>query len=381
MRALFGVAESAPRIAEYDAAIKYWMKKHNMIGDPPPDAKVYAFLKAQDQTINYSRHGIAGKWINQMVPFWNANMQDLSKVYRTFKTRGAEATLYAITYLTLPALALWWLNRDKTWYKSLPAYEKANYLHVDIGKGRILRLPVPFLVGHIFQGMPVAIMDSLYTTDPKKVTDMLGQMYQQDIFPLTGRFFFDQFGAIGPVIDVLQNKDWAGRPIVSKRLEGKLPSDQYKEYTTKFAKVFAGIFNKAVPIKYQIAPLQIEYLLNSWSGGLYRRGVKGVELATGLSGIDQPVDMPVIGTLFVRDPYAPKMQIQTYYERREELDRMYQSRKISAAERRERTRMHKISKTLTALWRRLEKEKTIAGRKKIYERMSSLITRYSKRKD
>jgi hypothetical protein len=367
MREIFGVPEAGPRIQEYHKALEYWMKKNNMAAgaDPPPDAKVYAFLRAQDQSINYSRHGIAGKWINQMIPFWNANAQDISKVYRTFKTNGKRATLWALFGLTMPAVALWWQNKDKKWYKELPDYERANYLHIEIGKDKILRLPVPFLVGHIFQGMPVAVLNSLYRSNPQAVKDMFGQMFMQDIHPLTGWYFFDQFAAIGPLIDVAQNKDWAGRPVVPQKFENKLAEDQYKEYTTKFAIVLGKIF--------KVSPLQIEYVMNAWSGGLYRRAGRGAELALGVAEIKQPADYPVIGTLFVRDSYAPKARIEKFYKRRDLLNEKYGSDKITAEEKIDRAMYNRISRGLSAYWTKLEKAKTIKERKKIYSKIDELI--------
>lgn len=367
LRQVFGVPESGPRIQEYEKALIVGEKKY---GKGSPDAKVYAFNKAQDQTINYSRHGVIGKWLNQMIPFWNANAQDISKVHRTFRTRGKEATAYAIAFLTLPALGLWWYNKDEEWYKELPAYEKANYLHIRLpGKYKLLRIPVPFLVGHIFQGFPVATIDALYRADHKKITDFFEQVLKADIYPLV-----EWPAIIGPVIDVLQNKDWAGRPIIPKGVEGKLPSDQYKDYTSEFCKIIGRIF------KY--SPAKIEHLLNSWSGGLYRRVAGTAELVAGRREKElQPADWPVIGKILVRDPYAPKDSIERFYEERERLNQMYQSDKVEAGSEldRKRKRYNYIStKYLSLYWKRLQKTKLISERKRIYGKIGELIRKAEK---
>ncbi|MHC4604707.1 MAG: LPD38 domain-containing protein, partial [Planctomycetota bacterium] len=367
LRQVFGVAESGPRIQEYEKALEFAEKKY---GEGSPDAKVYAFNKAQDQTINYSRHGVIGKWVNQMVPFWNANAQDISKVHRTFRTRGKEATAYAIAFLTLPALGLWWLNKDEEWYKELPAYEKANYLHVKVPeKDVILRLPVPFLVGHIFQGFPTATVDALYRADPKKVTDFFDQVLEGDVYPLT-----EWPSMVGPIIDVLQNEDWAGRPIVPKGVEGKMPSDQYKDYTTEFAKSIGKIFN--------YSPAKIEHLLNSWSGGLYRRVSGTAELVAGQREKElQPADWPVIGKIIVRDPYAPKDSIERFYEEKDRLNRMYQSDKIvpeSNLDRRRKRYNYISTKYLSLYWKKLQKAKKVSERKMIYQKIGALIRKAEK---
>ena len=369
MREVFGVAETGPRIQEYEKALEFAEKKY---GKGSPDAKVYAFNKAQDQTINYSRHGIIGKWLNQMIPFWNANAQDISKVSRTFRKRGKEATAYAVAFLTLPALGLWWYNKDEEWYKELPAFEKANYLHVKIpGKDSIIRIPVPFLVGHIFQGFPVTIVDALYNADKTRVTEFFKKVLEADVYSLA-----EWPAIVSPVIDVLQNKDWAGRPIVPRSVEEKLPSDQYKEYTTQFAKDIGEIF--------EMSPAQIEHLMNSYSGGLYRRVTSTAELAAGRREKElAAVDIPIVGKLFVRDPYAPKASIERFYKRKELLEAKFQSKKITAEEIGERAVYNAIGNVLTELWKLLREEKTIDGRKGLYKKINDLIknTKSIKRPD
>jgi len=301
-----------------------------------------------------------------MIPFWNANAQDLSKVHRTFRTRPKVAAAYATAFLTLPALGLWWLNKDEEWYKELPAYEKANYLHVKLpGKDKILRIPVPFLVGHLFQGMPVAILDALYKADKKRVKEFFGEMLKGDILPLA-----EWPAVVSPIIDVLQNKDWAGRPIIPKSVEGKLPSDQYKQYTTGFCKQIGRIF--------KISPAKIEYLLNSWSGGLYGRAGRGLELPFKKKGQIQAADWPLIGSIMVRDPYAPKQTIERFYEEKERLNRMNQSDKIkpnSELDKRMRRYNSVSTKYLSEYWKQLSKAKTISDRKKIYEKIKNQINK------
>ena len=358
LRQVFGVAESGPRIQEYEKALIVGEKKY---GKGSPSARIYAFNKAQDQTINYSRHGVIGKWLNQMIPFWNANAQDPSKVYRTFRSRGKEATAYAVAFLTLPALGLWWYNKDEEWYKELPAYETTNYLHAKVpGKDVILRIPVPFLVGHIFQSTPVAIIDALYRADPKRVKEHFGVVLEGDVYPLA-----EWPAIVSPIIDVLQNKDWAGRPIVPKSIEGKLPSDQYKQYTTEFCKTIGRIFKQS--------PAKIEYLINAWSGGLYRRTGRIAGIITKAPEERQPADWPVIGAIIVRDPYAPKRTIERFYNEIEQLNRAYQSDKITGPEYLERIKLSKAQRALTPLWDELRGSKEVGKRKSIYNKIGNVI--------
>jgi hypothetical protein len=359
LRAVIGVPESGLRIEEFEQALEYWMAKYQpQGGEPPPDAIVYAFLKASDQTINYRRHGVIGKWLNSMILFWNANTQDISKVYRTFKNRPKQAMYYGIAFLTLPALGLWWLNKDEDWYKELPAYEKANYLHIRLpGKNKILRLPVPFIVGHIFQGVPVAIIDTLYQSDPDRIIELCKEIFDADIQPL-----FDWPHAVSPFWDVARNKDWSDRPIVPKSVEGKLPSDQYKQYTTRICKEIGKLLN--------MSPAQIEHVINTWSGGIYRRTIVPLEQAFRLEEKEMvAADWPLIGKLFVRDPYAPRASIERFYKRVDYLNRVRQSKKdeMTVAELIEYSAHNRIARGIAPYWDDLREAKTEEERKVIYE--------------
>src|ERR1035437_1549239 len=130
--------------------------------------------------------------------------------------RPAATTFKALIGLTLPAIGLWWLNIDEDWYKNLPAFEKANYLHFRIpGTDRVIRLPIPFELGSIFQAAPVAALDGYYHHDPQTLKDSIGQAAKKGN-P------FDWPAAFGPIIDAMQNKDFSGRPIIPRALESKL---------------------------------------------------------------------------------------------------------------------------------------------------------------
>ena len=379
IREVFGVPETGLRIEEFERALKDWMGKHQpQGGEPPPDAIMYAFAMASDQTINYRRAGSYGRWLNSMIVFWNANSQDISKVYRVLKNNPKRTILWGVSTLTMGSLGIWWLNKDEEWYKELPPWEKANYIHIPVYKwgkyipgakryeGKeeidyIMRLPVPFLMGHIFMSMPTTIVDSLYQQDPKRMTEFMGEVFNANIKPL-----FEWPALIAPYLDIRMNRDWTDRPIVTEDLKGKLPEDQYKHYTTKFCKILGKAFN--------ISPAKLEYAINAYSGGLYRRIGGTVEKLLGKSDRESvAADWPLIGTLFVKDPYAPKQSIEKFYERSDVLNRKYQSNKINIPELVERKSRNKARTELSSLWDKLQASKDVPGRRNIYTQIGSVI--------
>lgn len=354
LRELFGVTEAGTRIGEFSPALEAAEKKY---GKGSKAAAIYALNQAQDVTTNFSRHGKIAKVLNQCIPFFNAAIQGPDKILRTFADRPVETAFKAIIGLTLPALWMWWRSKDEDWYENLPVYEKANYLHFRIpGTETIIRLPVPFELGYIFQSAPVAALDAMHREDPKLVTEMFEECLDQSN-PLDWPALF------GPVIDVLANKDFAGRPIVPKSVEYKMPEDQYKHYTSELMKVIG----KAI----DYSPAKLEHLVNSYSGGLFNRVSRTFDLP-GKEDITAS-DIPVIGTLFMRDPKAPKAQLDRFYKRRDELNRKYASGEISGNDNIERHKHNSIAEKVSAQLKKLPEASTQVERDIIYEKIGSAL--------
>lgn len=350
MRKLFGITESGTRIAEYANALKATEAKY---GKNTLDAHIEAFNAAQDVTTNFSRSGKIGRIINQIIPFFNARIQGIDKVARTFKQRPAATTLAAMGYLTLPALMLWWLDKDEDYYKNMPSYERANYLHFRIpGTDTVIRIPVPFELGHVFQSAPMAALDAQYRKDPETVKEVWGDI-------LDSNTDLGWPALIGPIVEVMSNKDFADRPIVSESVKRKQPADQYGNYTTELMKAIGKAIN--------YSPAKLEHLVNGYSGGLYSRVSRTIENAQAEPGTRSKSDLPVVGTLFMREPYAPRAQVDRFYRRRDELQAAKNSDRISELDDQKRLAYNRASGKLTQYWNALKQAKTEQQRKQIYE--------------
>jgi len=360
LRELFGLTEAGTRIGEYGPALKAAEKKY---GKGSKDAAIYALNQAQDVTTNFSRHGKIAKVLNQTIPFFNAAIQGPDKIVRTFSKRPIETSLKAIIALTIPAIWLWWKYKDEEWYKNMPEYERVNYLHFRIPfTDVIIRLPVPFELGHFFQSAPIAALDALYRKDPKIVNKMFEESLRQ-ANP------FDWPALFSPIIDIMANEDFAGKPIVSRSAESKLPEDQYGNYTTELMK----IIGKAIGY----SPAKLEHLVASYSGGLYTRVARTIDLG-GKEEITKS-DMPVIGTLFLRDPYAPKASVEKFYAELDRLDRMFKSRKLTEGSPEYNKRKYMLwvaqsrKPSLSNYWKLLQASKTVAQRKFIWKQIEPLV--------
>jgi len=165
-------------------------------------------------------------------------------------------------------------------------------------------------------------------------------------------------------------------------MENAPASEQYEKHTTEFSKAVAKAFNSTAravddETQVQIAPIQIEYLLNSWSGGLYRRVMNTPkvikERLIDKKQITSPRDIPLFGTLFVRDPYAPRKQIEQFYSKVAILDEKFDGREsnpLTAEEQGQRKLFNKVQYNLRPLWRQLrEEDLTEAERKEVYKKV------------
>jgi pyruvate-formate lyase len=93
MRELLSVTESIPRLAEMETIAKEIGYKW---GDPMTfDQAVQIGLAGKRATVDFSAMGRAGKVFNQMVPFFNANIQGSRSFVRAFRDNPTKAALMA----------------------------------------------------------------------------------------------------------------------------------------------------------------------------------------------------------------------------------------------------------------------------------------------
>jgi hypothetical protein len=290
---LFNVMEMGPRVAELTGMLKKIDLEHP---DWSAEKKwVTAFNAAQDVTVNFTRSGRRGKKLNQVTAFFNANIQGPQKVYRAYKANPAMFTAQGLTYLTLPAMALWYKNKDKDWYKNLPYSYRLKNLWVETDDA-IIRIPTSFELGTLFQALPIAVADYHHRQDPEVFKGLrdLGISQFPSMMP----------SMIGPVWDVARDQDYLGRPIEGLSLKRLPVEERVKEYTTGTAKVAAQGLNA---FGVGLSPVQIDYLLNSYTGGVMR------DYAFMKNGINEPADMPIVGVLAARTPQKPARQLEKFF--------------------------------------------------------------------
>lgn len=312
LQAWNGWFENAPRVAEFKQVLKQAEKIH---GKNSRAAVLEALLAGKEVTLNFTRQGTVGGLMNQGIPFWNARMQGPSKFYRTFKERPVQFAAQSFAAVTIPAMVLWWINKDKEWYKARPAWERNRFLLASPdGEGEtIFRLALPQDHDYVAAALPVAALQAMYDKDPDLVT---AQMWDTFKNLLPAQNLLDIAPAlVKPGIEASTNTDtFRGRQIVPQWMEDtKLPQDRYNDWTTETSKQIGKWLG--------VAPLKVDHMIKEHTGGLVLNTIRHLENMAGWrtdERVEGPWDTPVVGTLFAR-PGMNDQFVSDFYDRQKLL--------------------------------------------------------------
>lgn len=358
IRKLFGITETGTRLGEFQAALKTAEAEYG-VGSR---SAAYVSLQAgQDVTTNFTRHGRMAKVANQLIPFFNAAIQGPDKLIRSFRSNPTRF-LFRSSVLTGITLFLWSLTKDEEWYQDMDPKEKALYWHLPIEEtDEIIRIPRPFELGALFAAIPEAIANSAVTHDEGKEVIEALKISAIQAFPGILP------SAMQPLLEVAINEDWAGRPIVSPWDILTLPeSAQVKRHTTGFSRELGQYLD--------YSPAKLDHLFNGYTGGLYRRLYRLFLPETDLIGEQSASDLPVIGTLFMREPQYPAKPLRDFYDERERLTRLSNDpdTELSDADDRQRLNLNRAARIMSGYFEQLREAPGSGKRVELYHKMRKL---------
>lgn len=293
--------EAIMRFAEYKAGVKKYGNTQ--------EGRAKAIQAAADVTVNFSRSAPAAKTAENFVPYLNASIQGLDKMYRQVKEHPVKTTRRNLEMLTVSTLLLWMVNKDDEDYENLNNRTKDNYFCIPVGRiaeglgvddnlreigieteGKFLKIPKSREWGAVFSALMErylrtivkpkdtsddsvkGIISRLIGRDEAESTDKayrgIGTQLLTNVMPsnpATDNIFKTVF------IDLPNNKDFAGRDIVPQRLQGLSPENQYDYTTSDVGKTVANAWNTGVNAVNNIpgvelpklAPVQADYLIDS----------------------------------------------------------------------------------------------------------------------
>lgn len=136
-----------------------------------------AALESREGTLDFSRSGSVGRIKNKYLPFFNAGIQGVDKMVRTFRDHPYLSSIKAIGSITLPQLVLtgYYLyfapDDDREEYLNIPQYQKDFFYCFKIGKNWV-RIPKDFTLGYLFGSVPERFLTWAYQNKKPEGKDL-----------------------------------------------------------------------------------------------------------------------------------------------------------------------------------------------------------------
>lgn len=314
--------ENANRLSTYEAALAAGKSRRQ------------SAYEAKD-LMDYSLKGnfaLIGTMID-MLPFFNARLQGMSKLVRAMKAGDGDRVLkvlsanLAMKGLKVAAfsLALAAMNDDDERYQELPDWDKDANWHFFIGDEHF-RIPKPFELGILFGTMPERMFH--YAAGSQPGSD-LGKAAAHAVWNTLALNPIPQL--VLPVVEVMTNKSFfKGSQIEGMGDAQRQPEDRYNAYTSETAKQIGAAFG--------VSPKMVEHLILGYTGTLggYVLGMSDIAARQmlGIEAADTPISRyPVIKAFYQGD--APKTATKfqdEFYKALEESAEAYGSYKRAVEE-------------------------------------------------
>lgn len=245
--------ENANRVSTYSASIEAGKSK-----------KVASFEARDFMDFSLQGNYRTMQWLVDVIPFLNARLQGMYKLYRAGKADGDNNAFLKVFSRELAMKGSWvagfsltlaMLNSDNEDYEELPDWDKDANWHFFIGDDHI-RIPKPFELGIIFGTMPERLlMRGLGKQNNKDMTNSITHAV------VSTMSFNPLPQIIRPATESFMNYDtFSMRPIDGFSDLRKRPEDRYSMYTTETAKTLGKTLG--------MSPNQIEHLIRGYAGTL-----------------------------------------------------------------------------------------------------------------
>ncbi len=309
--------ENANRLSAYEAAVAAGKSKRQ------------AAYEAKD-LMDYSLKGnfkLIGTMID-MLPFFNARLQGMSKLVRAAKAGDKDRVLKVLSAnLAMKgikvaglSLALAALNDEDERYQELPDWDKDANWHFFIGDDH-WRIPKPFELGIIFGTIPERL---LHFTTGAQTGKELRKSITHSVFNTLALNPIPQFAL--PVTEVLVNKSFfKDSPIEGISDKNKQAEDRYSPYTSDTVKALSQALG--------MSPKKIEHLIRGYTGtiGGYVLGLSDIvaRQIMGVESADTPISRyPIIKSVYQGSgPKSNTKFVSDFYDAMDAANQAYGSYK------------------------------------------------------
>lgn len=287
-RKVGSASEFANRVRVYNNLVRDWEKRIAALRSQGLSAQeawqqavrdgyttpAEAAYQAQD-LLNFTRSGDwrATQIAIQVIPFLNARLQGLNRLYRGAKDNPMQFLMKGGS-LMMVSLMIAIANDDDDRYNELSEWDKDTYYHFWIG-GEHFRLPKPFESGVIFSTAVERLYRSMAGVDGWDVAA------DSALHALMSTFMFTPIPQLFKpwAEDYFNHNIFMDTPIVSAGQENLLPERQYDFRTGEFAKWVGRTMPDAAPDWLQ-SPKRFEALIRGFFGALGTYGLSAANVMT-----------------------------------------------------------------------------------------------------
>ncbi len=322
LRAISEATEVATRLGEFSNARKGYTGLYSRLTKTNlnPKSLGEASIASRDITIDFSRTGTHTKTANKVVAFFNATVQGGDKLVRAWRDDPKGMTIKSTLFITLPTIALWYLNKDNTAYQELPQWEKDTFFHIPAGD-KFIKIPKPFelglLYGTTFERMLQYFDDKSTGRNGvgfKGLGDRTIDTLLPDVLPT----------ALSPIWEWWSNySKFRQRNIVPQSQE-KLPDKlQYGSNTSMVARKIGDTFN--------VSPYKVDNTIMGYGGNLARLGL---DITDAIGGANEKrptkgvTKLPEIRRFFAK-PYQSSDSVQRVYDDFKEQEKLHNELKLT----------------------------------------------------
>lgn len=249
----YGAADIWRALMKYPALASEFVESSTRMGEFMKARKKGASLEeaaqaARELTLDFSRSGVQGEKVNQIIPFFNAVLQGGDKMVRLIKQDPVGTAAKLAVYIVLPSLALWALNHDEDWYRELDPEVKATCWLLPGG----LRIPKPQEAGILFGSGIEAVLDQAFNDDPEAIGNW-AKTFGANIAPSILPTIFL------PLIEWQANYSFfRGQSITPQRLQNLPDELQYTPNTSAAARTVGGATG--------LSPVKIDNTIRGYTG-------------------------------------------------------------------------------------------------------------------
>lgn len=245
--------------------------------------KLKAAFEARD-LMDFSAHGDAAivRIMTDLVPFLNARIQGLDKLYRSggkpaIKTLFGKGTksdkqafgrfVAVVGALTAVSALLYLRNKDDEEYRKLEDWQRDSYWVIRFGENMFF-IPKPFEVGAIAT-MGERLLEQFVdpTVGGEKLASRMGHM-------LTDTFAFNPIPqVVKPLYELGANENtFTGRPIEDQSMQRLSPSLRSRPETSRLADAASRGIETTLDLvggkQLALSPVQIDHLIQGYAGAV-----------------------------------------------------------------------------------------------------------------